>query len=324
MLHRGMRFLGCLCFVLAMMPCGSVFAQSQHTRPIKVIIPFPAGDLVDIIARLLADDMAKDLGQPVVIDNRAGASGLIGLQALAGAEPDGHTIGMGQLGNMAITPVMNKWPLDVRATLEPVALTYTNYVIILTTPSLKVNSLQELIAYSKANPGAVRVATVGTGSFPHLMFEMLRKQAGFDYTHIPYKGGVQIAPDLVTGRIEAGSLSFSNGLSYMSDGRLRGLAMSGRARNPAAPDLPAISEIVPGLEMLGWFGFFAPKGTPSAMIDRINAAVNRAMANPATEKQIKSLYIDAAPGTPADFARLWKSDYERLSSLIRELGIAQQ
>ena len=324
MLHCGMRFLCFLFFVLAMAPCTSVFAQAQHKGPIKVIIPFPAGDLVDIIARLLADDMAKDLGQPVVIDNRPGASGLIGLQAAASAEPDGHTIAMGQLGNMAITPVMNKWPLDVRATLEPVALTYTNYVMILATPSFKVNSLQELIAYSKANPGAVRVATVGTGSFPHLMLEMLRKQAGFDYTHIPYKGGVQIAPDLVTGRIEAGSLSFSNGLSYISDGRLRGLAMSGRARNPAAPDLPAISETVPGLEMLGWFGFFAPKGTPSAMIDRINAAVNRAMANPETEKQIKNLYIDAAPGTPADFARLWKDDYERLSSLIRELGIAQQ
>ncbi|MBR1123240.1 tripartite tricarboxylate transporter substrate binding protein [Bradyrhizobium lablabi] len=324
MLHRGMRFLCLALFVLAGAPGSSAFAQAQHKGPIKVIIPFPAGDLVDIIARLLADDMAKDLGQPIVIDNRPGASGLIGLQAVASAEPDGHTLAMGQLGNMAITPVMNKWPLDVRTTLEPVALTYTNYVMILAAPNFKVNSLQELIAYSKANPGAIRVATVGTGSFPHLMFEMLRKQAGFDYTHIPYRGGVQIAPDLVTGRIEAGSLSFSNGLSYISDGRLRGLAMSGRARNPAAPDLPTISETVPGLEMLGWFGFFAPKGTPPAMINRINAAVNRAMANPETEKQAKNLYIDAAPGTPADFARLWKDDYDRLSSLIRELGIAQQ
>jgi len=322
MLHLGMRYLCLVFFVLAATPCSSVFAQAQHKGPIKVIIPFPAGDLVDIIARLLADDMAKDLGQPVVIDNRPGASGLIGLQAVANAEPDGHTITLGQLGNMAITPVMNKWPLDVRATLEPVALTYTNYVAILGAPDFKVNSLKELIAYSKANP--VRVATVGTGSFPHLMFEMLRKQAGFDYTHIPYRGGVQIAPDLLTGRIEVGSLSFSNALSYTSDGRLRGLAQSGRTRNPAAPDLPTIAETVPGFEMLGWFGFFAPKGTPPAMINRINAAVNRAMGNPETEKQIKKLYIDPAPGTPADFGRLWKADYDRLSSLIRELGIAQQ
>lgn len=255
MLLRGMR---CLCllfffFVLAATPCNSAFAQSQHTRPIKVIVPFPAGDLVDIIARLLADDMAKELGQPVVIDNRPGASGLIGLQAVANGEPDGHTIALGQLGNMAITPVMNKWQLDVRTTLEPVALTYTNYVMILAAPSFQVGSLKELIAYSKSHPGAVRVATVGVGSFPHLIFEMLRKQAGFDYTHIPYRGGVQIAVDLMTGRVEAGSLSFANGLSYTSDGRLRALAISGRARNAVAPDVPTIGEIVPGLEMLGWF-----------------------------------------------------------------------
>jgi tripartite-type tricarboxylate transporter receptor subunit TctC len=120
-------------------PC-SAFAQAQHTKPIKIIVPFPAGDLVDVICRLLADDMAKDLGQPIVVDNRAGASGLIGLQAAASAEPDGHTIAMGQLGNMAITPVMNKWPLDVRAAFEPVALTYTNYVMILVAPNFQVNS----------------------------------------------------------------------------------------------------------------------------------------------------------------------------------------
>lgn len=323
MLHRGMRFFCLALFAVAALPCIAL-AQAQHTKPIKVIVPFPAGDLVDVIGRLLADDMAKELGQPVIMDNRAGASGLIGLQAAANAEPDGHTIAMGQLGNMAITPVMNKWPLDVRTAFEPVALTYTNYVMILAAPNFPVKSLQELIAYSKANPGAVRVATVGTGSFPHLMFELLRKQAGFDYTHIPYRGGVQIAPDLITGRIEVGSLGFSGGLSYTQDGRLRGLATSGRTRNAAAPDMPTISEVVPGIEMLGWFGFFAPKGTPPAMIARINAAVNRAMANPETQKQIRNLHIDAAPGTPDDFARLWKADYDRLSSLIIELGIAQQ
>lgn len=322
--HCVLRIFWLSFFVLVAAPCTSVFAQSQHTRPIKVIVPFAAGDLVDIIARLLADDMAKDLGQPVIVDNRPGASGLIGLQAVASADPDGHTIALGQLGNVVIAPVMNKWPFDVRTALEPVALTYTNYVIILGSPSFKANSLQELIAYSKSNPGTVRIATIGTGSFLHLMFEMLHKRVGLDYTHIPYRVGVQMAPDLLAGRIEVGALSFSNGLSYVREGRLRAIAISGRTRNEAAADIPTISETVPGFEMLGWFGFFAPKGTPSTMIDRINAAVNRAMANPETEKKIKNLHIDAAPGKPADFARLWKDDYERLSSLIRELGIAQQ
>lgn len=324
MVLRGMRFLWLVCFVLAAVSCDRAYAQAQHTRPIKVIVPFPAGDLVDVIARLLADDMAMELGQPLVVENRPGASGLIGLQAVASAEADGHTLAMGQLGNMAISPVMNKWPLDVRASFAPVALTYTNYITILATPSLPVSSLKELVAYSQANPGAVRIGTVGLGSFPHLMFEMLRKQAGLDYTHIPYRGGVQIVPDLMAGRIEVGSLGFATALTYSNDGRLRPLAVSARTRNPAAPDLPTISETVPGLTMLGWFGFFAPRGTPPAMINRINAAVNSAMSNPKTQKQVENLHIDASSGTPGDFARVWSDDYERLSSLIRDLGIAPQ
>jgi tripartite-type tricarboxylate transporter receptor subunit TctC len=317
-----MRCVSLLFFVLAAAPCA--VAQTQHTRPIKVIIPFPAGDLVDVIARLLADDMGKELGQPVIVENRPGASGVIGLQAVAAAEPDGHTLAVGQLGNMAISPVMNKWPLDVRTAFEPVALTYTNYITILVTPSLPVKTLEELVAYSKANPGAVRIATLGIGSFPHLMFEMLRKQTGLEYTHVPYRGGIQVIPDLMAGRVEASSLSFATSLSYSNDGRLRALAMSGRARNDAAPNLPTIGETVPGFTMLGWFGYFAPKGTSPTMINRINAAVNRAMANPETQKQIKSLHIDPAPGTPADFAKVWNDDYERLSGLIRELGIIPQ
>lgn len=324
MLYRALRILCLLLPVLAAAPYDSAFAQTQHTRPIKIIIPFPAGDLVDVIARLLADDMAKELGQSLVVENRPGASGLIGLQAVANAEPDGHTLAVGQLGNMAISPIMNKWPLDVRTAFAPVALTYTNYITIVATPGLQVDSLKDLVAYSKAHPGTVRIGTVGLGSFPHLMFEMLHKQAGLDYSHIPYRGGVQIIPDLMAGRIEVASLSFAGALSYSNDGRLRALAMSARTRNEAAPNLPTIGETVPGFTMLGWFGYFAPKGTPSAMIDRINTAVNRAMSNPETQKQIRNLHIDASPGTPGDFARLWMADYDRLSGVISELGITPQ
>jgi tripartite-type tricarboxylate transporter receptor subunit TctC len=301
----------------------SNFAQAQHTRAIKVIVPFPAGETADMIVRFLADDMTKELGQAVIVDNRPGASGLIGLQAAANAEPDGHTFVMGQLGNMAITPVMNKWQLDVRTQFEPVALTYTNYIVILATPSLPVRTLPELIAHSKANPGALRIGTVGLGSFPHLMFEMLRKQAGLDYTHVTYRGSTQIVPDLIAGRIEVSTLNFASGIPYIGDGRLRAIATSGRARNEATPNLPIVAESVPGLTMMGWFGFFAPKGTPQAMIERFNAAVNRAMSNPKALEQAKRLHIDPAPGAPADFARIWADDYVRLSGLIRELGIAQ-
>jgi tripartite-type tricarboxylate transporter receptor subunit TctC len=313
----------CLCLIFLLPAFATfAFAQTQHVRPIKVIVPFPAGETADLIVRFLADDMAKELGQPVIVDNRPGASGLIGLQAAANAEPDGHTLAMGQLGNMAITPMMNNWQFDVREKFEPVALTYTNYIIILATPSLPVKTLPELIAYSKANRGAVRIGTVGLGSFPHLMFEMLRKQAGLDYTHVTYRGGSQIVPDLMEARIEVSTLGSSTGAAYINDGRLRAIAMSGRVRNEATPDVPTVSETVPGLTMVGWFGFFAPKGTPAPMINRINAAVNRAMSNPKAQERAKSLHIEPAPGGPADFARVWSDDYARLSTLIGELGIA--
>ena len=230
-MRRAITFLWLMSLLLA--APSSAFAQAQHTRPIKVIVPFPAGETADMIVRFLADDMAKELGQSVIVDNRPGASGLIGLQTAANAEPDGHTLVMGQLGNMAITPLMNKWQLDVRTQFEPVALTYTNYIVILATPSLPVKTLPELVAYSKANPGALRIGTVGLGSFPHLMFEMLRRQTGLDYTHVTYRGGTQIVPDLMAARIELSTLNFSSGLPYIGDGRLRAIATSGRVRNEA-------------------------------------------------------------------------------------------
>jgi tripartite-type tricarboxylate transporter receptor subunit TctC len=301
----------------------SVIAQAQHTRPIKVIVPFPAGETADMLVRLLADDMAKELGQPLIVENRPGASGLIGIQAAANAEPDGHTLLIGQLGNMAISPMMNKWQLDVRTSFEPIALTVTNYITILATPSLPAKTLPELIAYSKANPGALRIGSVGIGSFPHLMFEMLRKQTGLSYTHVTYRGGTQIVPDLMGGRIEVSTLSFATGLPYTSDGRLRPIAVSARTRNAATPDLPTIGETVPGFTMLGWFGFFAPKGTPAPMIERFNAAVNRAMANPKAQEQLKRMHVDPTPGTAAEFARIWSDDYARLAEVIRELPAQQ-
>lgn len=319
--HMKRLYCALFCLVALFVSGHDALSQTYPTRPIKVIAPYPAGDLADVIARLLADDMAKDLGQPIVVDNRPGASGLIGLQTAANAEPDGYTFVLGQLGNVAITPQMNKWPFNVREALEPVALTYTNYVLIVATPTLPVKTLSDLIAYAKTNPGGFRVATNGLGSFPHLVFELLRKQSGLNFEHVPYRGGVQVLPDLMAGRVDVTALSFSTLYPYHQDGRLRGIATTGRQRPSVAPDMPTVAETVPGFEVLGWFGYFAPKGTPAAIVNRFNAAVNKAMKNPEIEKQIVRLGLDAAPGTPAEFAQLWQKDYERLGGIIRDLGL---
>lgn len=325
MLHLLRRApLSALCgFVAVLMACSA--ANAQDARVMKIILPFAAGDLPDIIARSLANDIGKELGRTVVIDNRPGASGLIGLQALASAEPDGLTIGLGAQGPVVIGPLVNKWPLDVRTALVPIALAYINYVYLATSPKFTPKNLTEIIAYSKAHPGTVRIGTLGHGSFTHLFFELLRKQAGLDYMHIPYRTSAQLLSDLTEGRIDISLVGIVTGASYSKDGRLRGIAVTGRTRDAGIPDTPTVSETAPGLELFGWFGYFAPKGTPPDIIDKINAAVNRALLNPETIKLLQNQqHLDPAPGSPADFRRLWDADYERLSGLIRELGIVPQ
>jgi len=296
-------------------------AADYPTRPIRVIVPYPAGDLADVIARLLGAEMGKELGQSLVVENRPGASGLIGLQAAAQAEPDGYTLVMGQMGSVAVAPNINKWPIDVRKAFEPVAMAYTNYMMLVATPGLPAKTLPELIAYAKANPGQLRVATNGEGGFPHLSMELLRQQAGLEFTHIPYRGSSQVISDVVEGRVEMTIFGYSGLYPYVQDGRLKGLAITGRQRNPNAPDIPTVGETVPGYEALGWFGLFAPAGTPADAVAKVNAALNQAMLQPQIQEQARRLGLDTQPGTPADLGKSWQADYDKWGGIIRGLGL---
>jgi tripartite-type tricarboxylate transporter receptor subunit TctC len=320
-MKRHIRIFASLCALACVLVAAGASAQDYPSRPIKVIVPYPAGDLADVIARLLGDQITKDLGQPMVVENRPGASGMIGLQAVAVAEPDGYTLVLGQMGGMAVAPFVNKWPFKVQDTFDPVAMTYTNYMMLVATPSLPANTLAELIAYSKANPNAVRAASNGIGGFPHLAMELLRKQAGFDFSHVPYRGTSQILPDLMAGRVEVTVFGFTGLYPHVKEGKLKGIAVTGRQRAPNAPEIPTVGETVPGYEALGWFGYFAPKGTPAAVVNKVNAAVNRALAIPEIQDQARRLGLDAAPGTPADFGRAWKTDFDKWGGIIRDLGL---
>jgi tripartite-type tricarboxylate transporter receptor subunit TctC len=178
-----------------------------------------------------------------------------------------------------------------------------------------------LIAHSKAKPGTLRAATNGTGGFPHLALELLRKQAGFDFSHIPYRGSSQILTDLMSGRVDVTIFGYSGLYPYVQDGRVNGIAVTGRKRAPNAPKIPTVGETVPGYEALGWFGYLAPKGTPAAVVNKINAAVNKALALPEIQEQARRQGLDAAPGTPADFAKAWKADYDKWGGIIHDLGL---
>jgi tripartite-type tricarboxylate transporter receptor subunit TctC len=296
-------------------------AQEFPTRPIRLIVPYPAGDLADTIARLLGNDMSKSLGQPIVVDNRPGASGLIGLQAVVQSDADGYTIVLAQMGSLAVASHVNPWPFKVLDAFEPIGMAYTNYMMLVTTPNLPVKTLAELIAYSKKNPEGVRIATNGVGGFPHLAVEQLRKQAGLNFSHIPYRGSSAILSDLMAGRVDATIFGYTGLYPFVQDGRLNGIAITRAERTPNSPNVPTVGETVKGYEALGWFGFFAPKGTPAPVIAKLNAAVNSAIASPEIEEQARRQGLDRLPGTPADLARILKTDHARWGGIIRGLGL---
>ncbi|CAM3550136.1 ABC transporter substrate-binding protein [Bordetella sputigena] len=304
----------------------AIVAPASHAagypdHPIRIIVPYPPGDLADVITRLLGNGMAQELGQSIVVENHPGASGLIGLQAASRAEPDGYTLVMGQMGAVVVAPLTNDWPIDVRKSLTPVALAYTNYMMLVAKPDFPARTLPELIAYSKEHPGRVRVGTNGEGGFPHLSMELLKEKTGFDFTNIPYKGSTQIMSDLMSGRVELTVFGYSGLYPYVQDGRLIALGVTGRDRAPNAPNIPTFGESVPGYEALGWFGLFAPAGTPADVVGRINKALNKAVSDPQVQVQAQRLGLDPATGTPAQFARIWQDDYAKWGGTISHLGL---
>ena len=306
---------------LALASGTSVFSQSYPAKPIRIIVPFPSGDLSDVIARLVALKLPELLGQPFVIENRPGASGQLGLQLALQAEADGYTFVMGQMGSMAVAPILNKQPFDVRGSFVPVALMYSNYLLLAAHPDFPPKTIPELIAYSKANPGKVRLGTNGEGGFPHLAAELLKSRSGFEFSHIPYKGNAQSITDVIGGQLEMTIAGYSSLYSHVQTGRLKGIGVTGARRPANAPDIAAIGESVDGYEALGWFGLFARKGTPAPVIDKVNAAVNTVLEMPDVVERAKVLGLDLASRTPQAFETVWARDYAKWGQIIRGLKL---
>ena len=314
--------LVCAIFTTLWLPIApEASAQDYPTRAIKVVVPYPPGDLADIIARLLTNDMSKSLGQPMVVENRPGASGLVGLQAVVQSEADGYTLVLAQMGSLAVASHVNRWPFKVLDAFEPVGMAYSNYMMLVANPKLPVKTLAELIEYSKKSPEGIRIATNGVGGFPHLAIEQLHKDAGLNYSHIPYRGSSSVMADLMAGRVDATIFGYTGLYPYVQDGRLKGIAITRAQRAQNSPDIPTIGETVKGYEALGWFGFFAPKGTPAPIVQKLNAALNRAIAQPEIEEQARRQGLDRLSGTPDDLARILKTDHAKWGGIIHDLGL---
>jgi tripartite-type tricarboxylate transporter receptor subunit TctC len=301
------------------------WAQTWPTKPIKIIVPFPPGTTVDTQSRLTAPMLNERLGQPVIVENRPGASGMLGTDLIAKAPPDGYTIGTAQGGTLCTLPHTSKnIPYDALKDFAPIAITTTNYLVIYANAGQPFKTLAEMISYAKANPGKLTVATNGEGGFPHLAFEHLRIMAGFTYNHIPYKGPAQIGMDVLGGQVQAAIDGVGGAMPHIRSGRLNLLAVTSRYRAAFWPDKPAAAEIVPGYESGGWFGFVAPAGTPREIINRLNAEINRAMKMPdAVEKMVNGGMV-VVTDSPNYFEDVIRNDYAKYGKLVRDIGFKPQ
>ena len=304
---------------------GAATAQSYPTKPIRVIVPFPPGEAADTLARLLGPVMGERMGQQVIVDNRAGASGQIGLELLKNATPDGYTIGVGQGGNLVVAPHTYKnLPYDPLKDFAAVALNATNYLAVVANPNAPFKNAAEMIAWAKKNPGKLTLATNGEGGYPHLAFELLASMAGFKFLHIPYKGAMQITTDVIGGQVMAGIGSYTSMSPLVQSGRMRLIGVTNNVRVPDKPELPVFADLVPGYDMRGWFGYIAPAGTPPAIVRRLNEEINRAMQQPDVNAKLVASGLYVANESPEFFAKFIKTEFAKYGKIVRDIGFKPQ
>ena len=303
----------------------TAMAQAYPSRPIKIIVPYTPGDGPDVIARLIGDKVAERLGQPVVIDNKPGASAQIGPTLTAKAPPDGYTLGVVLVTNLALAAHTYKnLPYDPLKDFTPVALGAINYLSVVARPDAPFNNTAEMIAWAKAHPGKMTIGTTSNGGLPHMSFELLASMSGFTFLNIPYKGNGPVVTDLTGGRLDLGVTSYTSVAALVEAGKLKLIGITYPTRDPKLPNLPTIGETVKGYAAPGWFGFVAPAGTPPDIVKKLNDEINRAIGLPEVQKTMGTLGLIPKTGTPEEFGNLIKSDSEKFGKLVKDIGYQPQ
>jgi len=301
----------------------SALACAQYPeRPIRLVVPQAAGSATDNVARTLAPELSKQLGQNVIVENRPGGALTIGIDAVAKAPPDGYTLGQGPIGALAITRHMvAKLPYDIERDLQPVALVTTGYLLLAASPKAPFQTVPELIAYAKANPGKLSNASSSNGSPGHVGGELFKYMTGTDIVHIPYKGGAPAIADLIAGNVQLMFESTNSIASHVRAGRVRALGVSGPKRSIGLPEVPTLIEAgVPGYDVNLWSGVIAPAGLPRPILDKLNKAVNAAIVAPATKERFEQLGSEGGGGTPEEFAELIRRDSAKWADVIKRSG----
>jgi len=295
-------------------------AQGYPDKPIKLIVPFPAGGIADIYARLIGAKVGE-WGQPVVIENRTGAGGNIGADAVAKSAPDGYTLVMGTFGTHAVNAsLFSKLPYDPVKDFAPVALVLEAEGLLVVHPSVPTQSVPELIAFARANPGKLTFASAGMGTASHLAGELFKSMAKVEMTHVPYKGNVPAITDLLAGQTSMLFATMPTVLPQAKAGRLRPLATIGSTRSAAAPEIPTVAETLPGFEVNNWIGFFFPAGTSPDIVRRWNAEVNRFMQTPEIQKRLVTEGARFTPTTPDQFGAFVKSEMAKWAPVVKASG----
>jgi len=310
-----------LCVISAALLAPLAGAQSYPVKPIRVILSVPAGATPDVTARLVTPGLANVLGQPLVVDNRGGAGGLIGAEIVAKSAPDGYTLFISSPGALTILPHLRKVPYDTLKDFTPVSLISVGPFVLIIHPSVPAKSVKELIALAKAQPGKLNYASAGNGVANHLAMELFKQMAGVDITHVPYKGAPQAVTDVLAGHMNMMFNSIAPIVAQIRAGRVRVLGVASAKRSPQLPEVPTISEAgVPGFEAENWFGMFAPAKTPQRIIAHLNEAVVKILRSPEIQSQFAALGADAVGNSPEEFAAFVRRDMERYARVVRISG----
>jgi tripartite-type tricarboxylate transporter receptor subunit TctC len=301
---------------------GSAVAQSWPAKPIRIVVPFPAGGSTDIVGRLLADKLSQSLGQAVVVDNRAGAGGTSGSDVAAKSAPDGYTFLLGTSSTHAIAPALYpKLAYDPVKDFAPVSLVGTATILMVVHPSVPAKSVAEFVALAKAKPGSIMFGSTGNGSVSHLTAEYFKSLAGIDMQHVPYKGDTPMTLDLVAGRVQVAFGTAVAFLPQVQGGKLNALAVTDARPSPVAPQLPTVAASgLPGFEVLQWFGLLAPAGTPREIVARVNADVGKALQQPDVQEKLRGLGMQIVGGPPEQFGGFMRAEAVKWGKIVKDSG----
>jgi tripartite-type tricarboxylate transporter receptor subunit TctC len=310
---------------LGILASASALAQPYPTRPVKIIVPTPAGGPVDVMARLIANALPPVIGQNVIVENRAGAGNTLGSKVAAAADPDGYTLLVSAASGLIMSPMVYKNAGYDETSFAPIALVAETPQVLVAHPSAPFNSVAELVAYAKANPGKLNYSTGGAGTLPHLTAELFKQLSGTDIVHVPYKGGGPALTDVVAGQIQMTFDTVGTSVQFIRDGRLKALAVSNPTRLAELPNVPTMPELgYPAINSGAWIAFLAPLGTPPAIIARLNQATNDALTTASMTEPLSRLGAQPRGGSPDDLAKHMKAEHDKWAPIVARLGLKEE